>query len=417
MVILGAIIVLRRFNRITAVSALRSGGEPEAPRGRRGLPLRLAARSNLNLFLGVRDAILRFRLFGLQTFIFFFAAAAALVPIHVLSTMRSEAFITYMGIGRSDIRIDLRQTTSAAQRLHEITGRLATDDDVARFAPLITSQFILLRQSGEVETFAVETGNLDQFPLEYLKGRAPKAEDEIALSYLNSQDLEKSLGDTILLRDNVSQRRLEVVGIYQDITHGGRTAKGVFSHNEDEVVALSVSLDLLPGISVDKKVREYSQLFDPARVTALDSYLRQTLGNTIAQLARVSIGAVILGLLISLLITSLFLRMLISKDSRRIAVMKSIGFSVRDLRLQYLTTSLLLLLIGFGGGTLFSNTLGQDLASFFWSFLGAAEIDFIIDPVLAYLVVPLLLMGTVAATTLATVGAIKEQTVAATIAE
>lgn len=417
MVLLAAVVVLRRFNRITAVEALQAGARREAPRGRWALPLRLAKPFDLNFYLGLRDAVLRLRLFGLQLFVFFFAAAVALVPINFLSTLKSPEFITYMGVGRSDIRIDLRQAEGGIAQLEEIVSRLDADRDVERYAPLVTSQCTLLRENGETETIAVETGNIALFPLEYLKGRAPEEKDEIALSYLNSKDLEKEIGDTIQLSQGGDLRDLTVVGIYQDITDGGRTAKALFSHDEESIVAISVSLDLRPGVATERKVEEYADAFHPARVTALESYLRQTLGNTMEQLVKVSNGALLLGLVISLLITSLFLRMLISKDARRIAIMKSVGFSNGDLRLQYLTTSLLLLGVGFGGGALFSNTLGEDLVSFFWSFLGAARIEFVIDPLLSYIVVPLLLMGTVAATTLATVREIKNHTVAATMAE
>ena len=55
--------------------------------------------------------------------------------------------------------------------------------------------------------------------------------------------------------------------------------------------------------------------------------------------------------------------MLITKDSNQIAIMRSLGFSLRNIRTQYLTRALFLLAFGIVLGTLFSNTLGQQLVS------------------------------------------------------
>ena len=417
LVYLSARLVLRRFNRISAVEALRAGAQTDAPRPGRALPVHRAKLLNVNLFLGARDALLRFRLFGLLILVFFFAAAISLVPLHFLSTMRSPEFISYMGIGRSDIRIDVRQAGESSDGFEELVSRIAADEDIEQFSVLTTSTFTLLRDTGEEESFAVQTGDFTVFPLDYLRGEAPTAEDEIALSHLNSTDLDKNLGDTLVVSADGVRRELRIVGIYQDITDGGRTAKATFPHDEDSVLARTVNLDLTPGVSKDAKAAEYSAAFGDARVTDVEGYLSQTLGNTISGLSVVTAGALTLGLIVSVLITSLFFRMLIAKDTRRIAIMRSIGFSQRAVRLQYLASSLLLLVLGIGVGTVFSNTLGQRLVSFLWSFMGAARIEFVIDPLAAYVLIPAALTAAVAVTTLSAVRRIKDRSISAAITQ
>lgn len=417
LVYLSAVVVLRRFNRVSAVEALHAGTRVESPRPGRALPLRAGKPFDLNLYLGTRDALVRLKLFGLLIFVFFFAAAVTLVPLHFLSTMRSPQFITYMGIGRSDIRIDLRQTGESQEHFERVAATVAADEDVERFAVLTTSRATLLRENGERESFTVETGDVGVFPLEYLEGTAPRAETQIALSHLNSRDLGLEVGDTMRLSTNGDLRELRVVGVYQDITDGGRTAKATFPHDPGGVVARTVSLDLKPGVSTVEKLREYGAAFDTARVTGLEEYLEQTLGTTITGLLTVTLGALLLGLAVSVLITSLFFRMLIARDARRIAIMRSLGFSQRAIRVQYLTTALLLMFLGIVAGTLFSNTIGPRVVSVLWSFMGAARIEFVIDPVQAYIIVPSLLMLAVGVTTLLNVSAIKAQNITAVIAE
>jgi putative ABC transport system permease protein len=132
----------------------------------------------------------------------------------------------------------------------------------------------------------------------------------------------------------------------------------------------------------------------------------------------VTVVTVVVGLAVSVLITSLFMMMLITKDSNQIAIMRSLGFSLRNIRTQYLTRALFLLAFGIVLGTLFSNTLGQQLVSVVWSLLGASRIRFVIDPLQAYVLYPLLLMATVSVTTiLSTRTGIKETNIAEMIME
>ena len=76
------------------------------------------------------------------------------------------------------------------------------------------------------------------------------------------------------------------------------------------------------------------------------------------------------------------------------------------------------MVVGIALGTLFSNTLGQQLVSAAFSLQGASRIKFVIDPLQAYVMYPLLLMVTVVATTfLSTRTGIKETNIAAMIME
>ena len=405
-------LILRRLNRISAVEALRSGTVGASVKNLPVLNLKKSPLPNINVFLGFRDVVQRFKLFGLLCFVFFFSAFVIIVPVHFLTTIQSPSFISYMGIGQSDVRIDLRQSEDVGQRFDDMLTYLAEDPDVERFSPLVTSQFTMVGSDGAEETINIETGDFSIFPLDYVEGTAPEREDEIALSSLNASEMEKRVGDTLLLIVDGQEREMTVSGIYQDVTHGGRTAKAVLPYDPDTVLWQAVSLDLTSGSDLDAKVREYSEAFHPARVTDLEGYLGQTLGNTIGQLRKVTVVAIAVGLSVAVLITSLFLTMLISKDASQIAIMRSLGFSLRNIRVQYLSRALLLLGLGIVLGTVFSNTLGQRLVSALWSFMGASQIRFVINPIQAYVLLPLLLMLAVSITTLLSMANIRETNIA-----
>jgi putative ABC transport system permease protein len=416
MVLVSCVVILRRFSRLSAVEALRSGHVGGVMNVRR-FRLSRSRVPDVNLFLGIRDVYQRFGLFWLLGFIFFFAVTIIIVPVHFLTTIESPTFISYMGIGRSDLRVDLRQSEQMAARFEDMVATLAADADVARYAPPVTSPFTLLLDDGSHESINVETGDFTQFPLDYVRGEAPQSEHEIALSVLNAQEMDKAPGDTLVLLINGQERDMTVTGIYQDVTNGGRTAKAPLPHDTENALWYSVSLDLNPSVALDEKTQAYTDLFYPARVTDLDGYVAQTLGNTIAQLQQVTVVAVGVGLVVSVLITSLFLNMLITKDAAQIAVMRGIGFSLRHIRHQYISRTLFLLGMGIAFGTLFSNTLGQRLVSVLWSVMGASQIRFVIDPLQAYVFLPLLLLGCVSLTTLISIRGIKDSSITQMIME
>jgi len=416
-VLVSCFIVLGRFNRISAVQALRSGSIGESANHIRMLNLTRSTGFNLNVFLGLRDLIQRFRLYWLLGMVYFFCAVIIIIPIHFLTTLQSPTFVSYMGIGHSDIRIDLRQSDDVAERYHRMMQHLHSDTDVFRFTPFVTSQYAVVLNDGSQDFITIETGDFSVFPLEYIDGTAPNEEHEIALSILNAQEMDKHVGDTITLLVADRQQDLVITGTYQDVTDGGRTAQATRQPDPDHILGYTVSLDLQPDVPIDAKVQDYAAMFDPARVTDLDGYVAQTMGNTIAQMEMATWVTGVVGLCISILITALFLNMLISKDAGQIAIKRSLGFSLRHIRMSYLATALFVLGAGIIIGTIFTNTVGQQLVSAVWATLGASHISFVVNPLLAYLVLPLLLIGAVSITTFINLNAIKASAIAEMINE
>ena len=87
-----------------------------------------------------------------------------------------------------------------------------------------------------------------------------------------------------------------VSGIYQDITNGGRTAKANTALQSTECALVYRQPE--PGSRRQYRGEsrlEYSQIFDPARVTDTASFVSQTVGNTVQQLKTVTMVTVVVG--------------------------------------------------------------------------------------------------------------------------
>lgn len=417
MVVLFCRAVLRRFRSISAVEALRTGSLGDTQIVRNRLNLSRNRWSSVPVFLGLKDVMQRVKMFRLLLFVFIVSSFIMIVPLNFLNTLQAPSFISYMGVGQSDIRIDLKHTNDVEQRYARLVNQIENDADVQKYSPLVTSQFKIRNAEGSYDNLSVESGDFSIFPLSYLSGNAPATDREIALSDANSNDLKLKTGDQLTLQVGGQDQVMTVSGIYQDVTNGGKTAKALLPYNKDSVLWYVVSLDLKDRGVMAAKIATYEKDFSPARVTDLQGYLNQTLGGTIQQLKLVTTLALAIGVFISILITSLFLQMMVAKDNNDIAVLRSIGFALSKIKLKYVVMSLVILIVGVAAGTILSNTLGPMLVSGIMSSFGASKIVFVIDPVQAYVLCPLLLAGTIIITAWISIQSIRETSISKMIVE
>lgn len=386
-------LILKRFKKISAVNALRNNHSTNSVIHGYSLQLYKTKMTNANIFLGLNEVARKFTVYGLLCFVYMICIFLMIVPLNFLNTIQSPEFITYMGAGKSDIRIDLSQTNQTQHLFNSILQKINDDNDVEKYESFTTSSYKIKNKNGKVENMKIENGNFKTFPLTYVKGSAPTKENEIALSVINANELEKSIGDNLSIFSKDKELTLTVSGIYQDITHGGKTAKAMLPSNKDNVLWHVINLNLKPGVNVADKLEQYSISYYPAKVTDINNYISQTLSSIINQLRLVIKLAVVVSIVISSLITAMFFKMLITKDTPQTATMLSLGFSTRDIRIQYITRALLVLIIGVILGIIMANTLGQKISGLLLS--GISNLQFIVNPLIVYILCPSALILTV----------------------
>ncbi|WP_235782093.1 FtsX-like permease family protein [Paenibacillus senegalensis] len=373
--------VLKRIDKISAVEALRSTIAERGGKRKYRFPLHKNKFFSTNIYMGLRDVWNRFKVYRLLFLIYIVCTFIVILPIHLYNTMNSPEFSTYMGIGKSDMRIDLRMTETITDDFNKLQEELRKDSDIEKHAAYITSSYQIKNAEGLWDYIYIEIGDFSAFPLKYLDGRAPQTEGEIALSYANaSKDaLNKKVGDEVVVKAGGEEKTLKVTGIYQDITNGGKTAKADSSLgiNNEAVLWYIVSMDAAPGVNIQEKMRYYQDAYHSAKVNDIQEFTRQTLGNIIDQMSVMVIGGIAIAVIIIVLITALFLRMLLSKDMSQIAIMRSVGLTSEQISRQYMAGTLLVLVLGIVFGVAASNYLGEFLASMAMSTMGAAKIELV----------------------------------------
>ncbi|MDM5226016.1 ABC transporter permease [Cytobacillus sp. NJ13] len=388
--------LLKRIDKISAVEALRSDIMERGKNRKYSFSLLKNKFFSTNIYMGLRDVWKRLKIYRLLFIIFAVCTFIVILPLNVYNTMNSPQFSTYMGIGKSDMRFDLRRTDSITEDFQKLQEELKDDSDIEKYAAYITSSYQIKNAEGSWDYMNIEIGDFSVFPLKYLEGREPKGKREISLSYANaSKDgLNKKVGDEVTVKAGGTEETLKVTGIYQDITNGGKTAKAHTSLGVSEEAALwyIVYMDAAPGVNIREKMDYYQNAYDSAQVNNIQEYTQQTLGNIIDQMSSVVIGAFAIAVIIAVLITALFLRMLLSKDMSQIAIMRSVGLTSKNISHQYMAGTLMVLVLGIILGVLASTYLGEFLVSMAMSTMGAAKIELVNVAWQTWLLCPLALI-------------------------
>lgn len=369
--------LFRKVKRIGAIKALNSSLLENSQVSKRTISLQKNSFLPTNCFIGIQDVWHRFKLYRPLIFIFVFCAFIIIVPLNIANTIQSPLFTTYMGIGKSDIRIDLN-STDKEKYLSQLENQLSLDAQVTEYATYATSMYPVT-ENKKTDYINIETGDFSLFPLSYTEGRAPVQNNEIALSNtLASQDnLNKKIGDQILIQDAEGEKALKLCGIYQDITNGGKTAKTSAHLKSTEILWRVIYLNVDKATNQKEKIEMLRQKYPDAKINSIHDYTYATLGNIIKQIQTITVISFIMSVGLIILIAALFMNALLAKDTNDLLIMHKLGISKRKIQSRYMVSMSVCAVIGIAIGTLLANLIGSKLFGFGMSMLGASEIHFV----------------------------------------
>ena len=326
------------------------------------------------------------------------ATALILIPQNIASTLSSPRFVTYMGIGSSQIRIDVRQTEQVDAVTEELLADLEKDSRTEGAVAMETRSYRAALEDGREYSLLIENGDHGKYPVSYREGSWPTGENEIALSVLNASELGLRTGDTLTVRLNQAEAgetvRCRVCGIYSDITNGGKTAKACFSHPDTvgppmwSVLYVTLKEGNKPAewtARYQERAREYGT---GIRVTDISQYVGATYGQTILRIRKAAMLATAVSCLVLAAVVLLFVRLTVWQERNDCSLKKALGFLSSEIRQQYLKRSLAYILAGTAAGVFLGLVPGQKLAGLLLGSLGASGFHFIIDPVRVFLILP-----------------------------
>lgn len=357
--------------------------------GRYHLPRNIHMNRNLMIALG--ELSCKWKEYILLFLVFAFAAFLITLPINMQDTVQDPSFITYMGIGSCDIRVDIQKGNDPEAQKNALLQQLYDDQDISQYAVFQNGYIQVKNADGDWEYLRISSGDETVFPIEYLEGAAPNPNPEkreLSTSYMEAQQLGLKLGDHVTVKQGDIITDYTLSGIYQDVTYSGKTGKAPLHFTEDASEGYIFYLKLNDGVSITEKVKELREISMGGRVTPIQEFVKQTLGGIIGNVGKVIVATTILSLILIALITTMFLQLITAKEHSAIAIKKSIGFTNRDIRLQFGIRIFMIQLAAIITGTILTNTLGEVLFGALLSSFGAAQIKLLRNPFLVDVVCP-----------------------------
>lgn len=74
----------------------------------------------MNALLGIKDVLSRKRLYLTLFMVLLLSSFILILPQNLYSTVSSDSFSRYMGIGQSDLRLDIQQTENIPEKLRRL---------------------------------------------------------------------------------------------------------------------------------------------------------------------------------------------------------------------------------------------------------------------------------------------------------
>lgn len=329
-----------------------------------------------------------------------------LIPTNLYSTMSSEKFVTYMGIGNAEICMDIRQTDDLAKKTTALLDKLKLDPSVQKFTYLQTQSMEVVLPDETKGHLIVEWGDHTVFPISFYKGRVPQKEGEIAISVLNAQSLGMGLGDTIHIIEDGAKKDYVICGIYSDITNGGKTTKAYKKQTniqDREAMWHVIYVSLIEGADQAKWTAAYQDWTQELeglkardtssagiKVVSVKDFLQGTYGQTLEQIQKVTLLSKGVASFIIFIVVLLFLRLLVEKNRYNISFEKALGFSNKDIRNKYLINGLIYSVSGVVIGIILGGLSGEKLCAIALQLVGATGFKFVWDYSKMFCQIPML---------------------------
>lgn len=339
--------MLKRIKHVSVVDALVHGRGIHREESQAKDGLHRLQHLPINVGLGLRDVRYHFRDWSMITGVVIVALLMIQMPLSLLSTLKSPEFVTYMGSEVADVLVEIEFSEELAQNYQTVMSLLEEDEQVERLN--IYKRLTLSTEDSDNQwvNVSVDVGENAGNDLHYVRGHAPFNANEVALSVLNAEKLDKHIGDSMKVMNQGQEHNYLITGIYQDVTSGGYTAKASDLAIEAEPFAYTMTVNL----SEDVNPTTFSdglaqQVSGNVSIAPMAEFLNQTLGGVAKQLEKLVWGALYVSLSIISIILVLFLQLRLARDKRDIAVLKALGFLVKDIQIQYITRIMSVALIG-----------------------------------------------------------------------
>ena len=407
---------MRKINKASPIDAIRQGYNGERFKASRKISLHKSRVLPSSLFLAISDVLNQLKGYTTLILTFILSTVIIIIPINLANTIITPKFISYFGttqadfyfysvadIGESQVPEILTEMDLLEQEFRDKNFDITLSVDY-----FINTKYI--PDNGEVGKRIIGMKSESKTNQnDYLDGVAPKLANEIAITGIMSEKYNKNIGDSIVFEIDGKKQTFLISGTHQTISNEGNMVRLSDDYKPVNVVGyqfmgnIKASADEKPQI-----IENMKEKLDHLNIESAMDIIGDLTGGFMGQLKMIIVLIIAVVSLITFFITSLFVRLLITKEVQGIAIMKSLGFTNGLIRLWQSLRILILLVASIILGVFVANVLGERLVGMLFRLFGLTKFSMDIVPLQVYVWCPLLIVTVVLLAVYTSCGQIKK---------
>ena len=289
--------------------------------------------------------------YGIIILLVFASSIAMIFPTSMSKVFDGDEFLSYMGIEKNEAFVEIYEPSGRKDNIHQISKTLDEYSDYISYKTSDIYRQKITNDKYDSISAQIEVGNNIAHNIDYIEGRhVDNGKKEIAISYMIADELGLGIGDDISINVADKDIRLKIVGIYQDITSGGKTAKTAYKFNGYD---FQKSVFYIDGdyekISEDLKssLKNLDVLDDNYKIYKSDEMVKQVFGPVARELKNISLIVSIIALSIVFIVVVLFEKLRLIKYSDYFLSKKHMGIKTKEIIKEEILASVFSGLKGF----------------------------------------------------------------------
>lgn len=397
-----------KLKKFTAIEAIRSGQTGERFHKKSALKLYKCQRVSTPLFMAVNDILSNLKRYVVLILIFAMGVIIVIVPLNAITSMKSDEMAdNFMLDTEADFFVssdsgvgyatDFLNEDSIIREMNHIKSEFSEkgyniDINVMDFYYLT---YYVGDKEDSYQIMTAKPVGSDGSYVVLTEGKTPSLDNEIAFSEKLLKKMGLKVGDSIFMETPKGRRKLIISGAYQNFMQMGQSAfvGEAMDLSEMQLSGMYILQCYLNNQKMSDKIfDDMKEQFSQYDIYNVQGAMATQLGSTGSQLEMVKwlILAVICG--VNVMITILMMRIFILGEKSQIAVLKSIGYSLKSLRLWQSMRMGIAMLIGIVIGIILSVPLNTLLLRPIFAMMGAVHMKIQVNPFEAYLMYPLALL-------------------------
>jgi len=349
-VIINLYFVIRRTNKISPVEALRTG----VTSSKKKLTKSLIKNTTAPLALAVNDIFKYKKISAFITLALTLALTLVLLfgNLNMTITKMQENTNIWFGLPKSNLTISAPLATSTGA-LKEVINEIKSDSRVENY---VYGSILYSGVELDTKKYPIDSSIYDIFVMNsydntlgftIINGHNPKCFNEVAVGLNLLKETGLSVGDNIELSINNKKNSYLITGSYNSMMcngYGIRMLNAAIEKENPDFLGSELFLNLKDTSQLEAFKKEMNDKFSNLDANEIHTMLKYTIGSIPGTIFPLSSLLIVVFIAFSSITILNIIAMIIRDNRRNFGIMKSLGFSSKDIRNRYLYRILILTL-------------------------------------------------------------------------